>query len=153
MKSCLSCHHPCSDIASLDKFGYCKIEGRIKDMIIRGGENIYPAEIEQFLHTHPKVHEAQVIKQGTCFSFDPEFNICLKVAMHLCISIQVVGVKDERMGEEVCACIRLKADQECTAEEIRDYCKGKVRTTCARSVSDMCHLLAATGLLACSHGC
>lgn len=49
-----------SDIASLDKFGYCKIEGRIKDMIIRGGENVYPAEIEQFLHTHPKVQEAQV---------------------------------------------------------------------------------------------
>lgn len=51
-----------SDIASLDKFGYCRIEGRIKDMIIRGGENIYPAEIEQFLHTHPKVQEAQVTK-------------------------------------------------------------------------------------------
>lgn len=51
-----------SDIASLDKFGYCRIEGRIKDMIIRGGENIYPAEIEQYLHTHPKVKEAQVIK-------------------------------------------------------------------------------------------
>nr|XP_055032070.1 medium-chain acyl-CoA ligase ACSF2, mitochondrial [Misgurnus anguillicaudatus] len=85
------------DIAVLDKYGYCKIEGRIKDMIIRGGENIYPAEIEQFLHTHPKVHEAQV-----------------------------VGVKDERMGEEVCACIKLKADQQCTAEEIRDFCKGKI---------------------------
>lgn len=51
-----------SDIASLDNFGYCRIEGRIKDMIIRGGENIYPAEIEQFLHTHPKVQEAQVTK-------------------------------------------------------------------------------------------
>ncbi len=49
-----------SDIASLDGYGYCKIEGRIKDMIIRGGENIYPAEIEQFLHTHPKIQEAQV---------------------------------------------------------------------------------------------
>lgn len=85
------------DIASLDAYGYCKIEGRIKDMIIRGGENIYPAEIEQFLHTHPKVQEAQVI-----------------------------GVKDERMGEEVCACIRLKAGQECTTEEIKDYCKGKI---------------------------
>ncbi|XP_056626526.1 medium-chain acyl-CoA ligase ACSF2, mitochondrial [Triplophysa dalaica] len=85
------------DIATLDKFGYCRIEGRIKDLIIRGGENIYPAEIEQFLHTHPKVQEAQVI-----------------------------GVKDERMGEEVCACIKLKADQECTAEEIREYCKGKI---------------------------
>ncbi|KAI4889991.1 hypothetical protein NFI96_013252 [Prochilodus magdalenae] len=85
------------DIASLDKYGYCKIEGRIKDMIIRGGENIYPAEIEQFLHTHPKVQEAQVI-----------------------------GVKDERMGEEVCACIKLKSGQECTAEEIRSYCKGQI---------------------------
>ncbi|XP_062381886.1 medium-chain acyl-CoA ligase ACSF2, mitochondrial [Sardina pilchardus] len=85
------------DIASLDAYGYCKIEGRIKDMIIRGGENIYPAEIEQFLHTHPKVQEAQVI-----------------------------GVTDKRMGEEVCACIRLKAGQECTAEEIEAYCKGKI---------------------------
>lgn len=85
------------DIASLDNFGYCRIEGRIKDMIIRGGENIYPAEIEQFLHTHPKVQEAQVI-----------------------------GVKDERMGEEVCACIRLKTGQECTPEEIKAYCKGQI---------------------------
>uniref|UniRef100_A0A8C1UP42 Medium-chain acyl-CoA ligase ACSF2, mitochondrial n=1 Tax=Cyprinus carpio TaxID=7962 RepID=A0A8C1UP42_CYPCA len=48
------------DIASLDGYGYCKIEGRIKDLIIRGGENIYPAEIEQFLHTHPKIQEAQI---------------------------------------------------------------------------------------------
>uniref|UniRef100_A0A6Q2ZE15 Medium-chain acyl-CoA ligase ACSF2, mitochondrial n=1 Tax=Esox lucius TaxID=8010 RepID=A0A6Q2ZE15_ESOLU len=48
------------DIAKLDNYGYCRIEGRIKDMIIRGGENIYPAEIEQFLHTHPKVQEAQM---------------------------------------------------------------------------------------------
>uniref|UniRef100_A0A8C2DPY0 Medium-chain acyl-CoA ligase ACSF2, mitochondrial n=1 Tax=Cyprinus carpio TaxID=7962 RepID=A0A8C2DPY0_CYPCA len=85
------------DIASLDGYGYCKIEGRIKDLIIRGGENIYPAEIEQFLHTHPKIQEAQVL-----------------------------GVKDERMGEEVCACIRLKTGQECTAEEIKAYCKGKI---------------------------
>lgn len=50
----------CRDIASLDEDGYCKIIGRCKDMIIRGGENIYPAEIEQFLHTHPKVEEVQV---------------------------------------------------------------------------------------------
>lgn len=49
-----------SDIGYLDAFGYCRIEGRIKDMIIRGGENIYPAEIEQFLHKHPKIKEAQV---------------------------------------------------------------------------------------------
>lgn len=49
-----------SDTASLNSLGYCSIEGRIKDMIIRGGENIYPAEIEQFLYTHPKVQEVQV---------------------------------------------------------------------------------------------
>ncbi|KAM9560287.1 medium-chain acyl-CoA ligase ACSF2, mitochondrial [Salvelinus alpinus] len=85
------------DIATLDKYGFCRIEGRIKDMIIRGGENIYPAEIEQFLHTHPKVQEAQVI-----------------------------GIKDERMGEEVCACLKLKAGQDCSAEDIKAYCKGKI---------------------------
>uniref|UniRef100_A0A671YHL5 Medium-chain acyl-CoA ligase ACSF2, mitochondrial n=1 Tax=Sparus aurata TaxID=8175 RepID=A0A671YHL5_SPAAU len=86
------------DIGSMDAYGYCKIDGRIKDMIIRGGENIYPAEIEQFLHTHPKIKEAQV-----------------------------VGVQDARMGEEVCACIKLVDGQESTAEEIKDYCKGQVR--------------------------
>lgn len=71
-----------SDIASLDKFGYCRIEGRIKDMIIRGGENIYPAEIEQFLHTHPKVQEAQVTRhsQGvwTIFFFNLLHNLIRK---------------------------------------------------------------------------
>ncbi|KAM9837439.1 medium-chain acyl-CoA ligase ACSF2, mitochondrial [Aulostomus maculatus] len=85
------------DLGSMDAYGYCRIEGRIKDMIIRGGENIYPAEIEQFLHTHPKVKEAQV-----------------------------VGVADPRMGEEVCACIKLVDGQECTAEEIKEYCKGQI---------------------------
>lgn len=50
----------CSDIASLDQNGYCRIEGRIKDMIIRGGEKIFPAEVEQFLHAHPKVKDVQV---------------------------------------------------------------------------------------------
>uniref|UniRef100_A0A8U7MSV3 Medium-chain acyl-CoA ligase ACSF2, mitochondrial n=1 Tax=Corvus moneduloides TaxID=1196302 RepID=A0A8U7MSV3_CORMO len=85
------------DLASLDEHGYCKIIGRCKDMIIRGGENIYPAELEQFLHTHPKVEE-----------------------------VQVVGVKDSRMGEEICACIRLRAGQDCTEEEIKAFCKGKI---------------------------
>ncbi|XP_066560963.1 medium-chain acyl-CoA ligase ACSF2, mitochondrial isoform X2 [Amia ocellicauda] len=85
------------DIASLDEYGYCKIDGRIKDMIIRGGENIYPAEIEQFLHTHPKIHEAQV-----------------------------VGVKDQRMVEEVCACIKLKEGEQASAEEIKAFCKGQI---------------------------
>ncbi|NXA30316.1 ACSF2 synthetase, partial [Ibidorhyncha struthersii] len=85
------------DLASLDEHGYCKIIGRCKDMIIRGGENIYPAELEQFLHTHPKVAE-----------------------------VQVVGVKDSRMGEEICACIRVRAGQVCTEEEIKAFCKGKI---------------------------
>ncbi|XP_030064211.1 medium-chain acyl-CoA ligase ACSF2, mitochondrial [Microcaecilia unicolor] len=85
------------DIATLDEYGYCKIVGRCKDMIIRGGENIYPAEIEQFLHTHPNIQEAQVI-----------------------------GVRDPKMGEEVCACIRLKTDDECSAEDIKAFCKGKI---------------------------
>uniref|UniRef100_A0A6J0VDH4 Medium-chain acyl-CoA ligase ACSF2, mitochondrial n=1 Tax=Pogona vitticeps TaxID=103695 RepID=A0A6J0VDH4_9SAUR len=85
------------DIAMLDEHGYCKIVGRCKDMIIRGGENIYPAELEQFLHTHPKIHE-----------------------------VQVVGVKDARMGEEICASIRVKEGEECTAEEIKAFCKGKI---------------------------
>uniref|UniRef100_A0A4W6E3G7 Medium-chain acyl-CoA ligase ACSF2, mitochondrial n=1 Tax=Lates calcarifer TaxID=8187 RepID=A0A4W6E3G7_LATCA len=80
------------DIGSMDGYSYCRIEGRIKDMIIRGGENIYPAEIEQFLHTHPKV----------------------------------VGVEDARMGEEVCACIKLVDGQDCTAEEIKAFCKGQI---------------------------
>lgn len=85
------------DIGSMDAYSYCRIEGRIKDMIIRGGENIYPAEIEQFLHTHPKVKEAQV-----------------------------VGVTDPRMGEEVCACIKLVDGEDCTPEEIKAYCKGQI---------------------------
>lgn len=85
------------DTASLNGLGYCRIEGRLKDMIIRGGENIYPAEIEQFLHTHPKVQD-----------------------------VQVVGVKDERMGEQVCACIRLKNSQTSSPEEIKAFCKGQI---------------------------
>ncbi|KFR17263.1 hypothetical protein N306_14401, partial [Opisthocomus hoazin] len=85
------------DLAILDEHGYCKIIGRCKDMIIRGGENIYPAELEQFLHTHPKVEE-----------------------------VQVVGVKDSRMGEEICACIRVRAGQDCTVDEIKSFCKGKI---------------------------
>ncbi|XP_034563362.1 medium-chain acyl-CoA ligase ACSF2, mitochondrial [Notolabrus celidotus] len=85
------------DIGSMDAYSYLKIEGRIKDMIIRGGENVYPAEIEQFLHTHPKVKEAQV-----------------------------VGVQDERMGEEICACIKVVDGEECTAEEIIAFCKGQM---------------------------
>uniref|UniRef100_A0A452UH28 Medium-chain acyl-CoA ligase ACSF2, mitochondrial n=1 Tax=Ursus maritimus TaxID=29073 RepID=A0A452UH28_URSMA len=85
------------DIAVMDDQGFCKIVGRSKDMIIRGGENIYPAELEDFFHTHPQVQE-----------------------------VQVVGVKDDRMGEEICACIRLKKGEKTTEEEIKAFCKGKI---------------------------
>ncbi|KAM3859616.1 medium-chain acyl-CoA ligase ACSF2, mitochondrial [Diretmus argenteus] len=85
------------DIGNIDEYSYCRIDGRIKDMIIRGGENVYPAEIEQLLHTYPKIKE-----------------------------VQVVGVKDERMGEEICACIKLVEGQECTEEEIKAYCNDKI---------------------------
>ncbi|KAM5310328.1 medium-chain acyl-CoA ligase ACSF2, mitochondrial [Glossophaga mutica] len=85
------------DTATMDEQGLCKIVGRSKDMIIRGGENIYPAELENFLHTHPQVQE-----------------------------VQVVGVKDNQMGEEICACIRLKHGEEATPEEIKAFCKGKI---------------------------
>ncbi|XP_063484337.1 medium-chain acyl-CoA ligase ACSF2, mitochondrial isoform X3 [Symphalangus syndactylus] len=86
------------DVATMNEQGFCKIVGRSKDMIIRGGENIYPAELEDFFHTHPKVQE-----------------------------VQVVGVKDDRMGEEICACIRLKDGEETTVEEIKAFCKGKIQ--------------------------
>lgn len=85
------------DTASLDSRGYLRIEGRIKDMIIRGGENIYPAEIEQFLYTHPQVKE-----------------------------VQVIGVRDARLGEQVCACVRLKDGQTSSAQEIVDFCRGQI---------------------------
>ncbi|XP_069785486.1 medium-chain acyl-CoA ligase ACSF2, mitochondrial [Narcine bancroftii] len=85
------------DIATLDPYGYCRIVGRIKEMIIRGGENIYPAELEAFLHKHPKVQE-----------------------------VQVIGVHDDRMGEEVCACVRVQDGMECTAEELKAFCKGQI---------------------------
>ena len=77
--------------------GYIKITGRAKDMIIRGGENIYPREIEEFLYTHPQVAE-----------------------------VHVTGLPDARLGEIVLAWIRLKPAHECTQEEIRDYCRGEI---------------------------
>jgi fatty-acyl-CoA synthase len=85
------------DLGTMNEHGYVRITGRIKDMIIRGGENIYPREIEEFLYTHPKISEAQVF-----------------------------GVEDPKMGEEVCAWIQLKDGQTMTQEEIRDYCKGQI---------------------------
>ncbi|MGE0240512.1 MAG: AMP-binding protein [Parvibaculaceae bacterium] len=85
------------DLATIDAEGYCNIVGRIKDMVIRGGENIYPREIEEFLYKHPKVAD-----------------------------VQVIGVPDRKYGEELCAWIRLKADQSCTDEEIRQFCQGQI---------------------------
>jgi fatty-acyl-CoA synthase len=85
------------DIALRLPNGYYRITGRIKDMVIRGGENVYPREIEEFLFTHPAVEQASV-----------------------------VGVPDVKYGEELCAWIRLKAGASVTADEIRQYCKSKL---------------------------
>lgn len=85
------------DLAIMDENGYCKITGRIKDMIIRGGENIYPREIEEFLYTHPKVKD-----------------------------VQVVGVPSKKYGEEVAAYIQLKEGDTATQDEMREFCKDKI---------------------------
>ncbi|GAB6081339.1 AMP-binding protein [Desulfuromonas carbonis] len=85
------------DLAVMDENGYCKITGRIKNMIIRGGENIYPREIEEFLYTHPKVAD-----------------------------VQVYGVPDRKYGEQVMAAVKLKEGVACSEEEIRDFCKGRI---------------------------
>jgi len=85
------------DLGTMDDEGYLNIVGRIKDMIIRGGENVYPREIEEFLYSHPKVQD-----------------------------VQVIGVPDERFGEEVMAWVRLREGEPATVEEIREYCRGKI---------------------------
>ena len=87
------------DLATMDDEGYVNIVGRIKDMIIRGGENVYPREVEEFLHTHPAVSEAQVI-----------------------------GVPSAKYGEEVMAWVRCKPGVEVTHEELTIYCTGKIAT-------------------------
>lgn len=85
------------DLATLDRDGYCAIVGRVKDMVIRGGENIYPREVEDFLHRHPKVQD-----------------------------VQVFGVPDSKYGEELCAWIVLKPGADATAEDITAFCKGQI---------------------------
>ncbi|MCK5886440.1 MAG: AMP-binding protein, partial [Alcanivorax sp.] len=85
------------DLAVIDDGGYCNIVGRLKDMVIRGGENIYPREIEEFLYRHPKIQD-----------------------------VQVVGIPDPKYGEELCAWIILKAGQSCSEQEIRDFCQGQI---------------------------
>ncbi len=85
------------DQATIDEEGFCKIVGRIKDMVIRGGENVYPREIEEFLYRHPKVQD-----------------------------VQVIGVPDEKYGEELCAWICLKEGEQSNTEEIRAFCQGQI---------------------------
>ncbi|MFC3886749.1 AMP-binding protein [Bacillus songklensis] len=85
------------DLATMDEEGYVKITGRLKDMIIRGGENIYPREIEEFLYHHPNI-----------------------------LDVQVIGVPDEKYGEKVMACIKLKEGSSLSTEEIREFCTGQL---------------------------
>jgi fatty-acyl-CoA synthase len=85
------------DLATIDAEGYCNIVGRIKDMIIRGGENIYPREVEEFLYRHPSITE-----------------------------VQVVGVPDKKYGEELCAVIVLREGANLTTDEVKEFCKGQI---------------------------
>ncbi|MCM3188163.1 AMP-binding protein [Bacillus subtilis] len=85
------------DLAVMDEDGYCRITGRLKDMLIRGGENIYPREIEEFLYRHPAV-----------------------------LDVQVVGVPDAKFGEEAAAWIKLKDGKSVSPDELKAYCKGKI---------------------------
>ena len=85
------------DLAVVDDEGYCRIVGRAKDMLIRGGENIFPREIEEFLYHHPKVDE-----------------------------VEVIGVPDPVYGEEVCAWIKLKPGESASADEMREFCRGRI---------------------------
>jgi len=85
------------DLATLDQRGYCNIVGRIKDMVIRGGENIYPREIEEFLYGHPAVQE-----------------------------VQVFGIPDDKYGEEVCAWVQLREGADADEEALRAFCRGSI---------------------------
>jgi fatty-acyl-CoA synthase len=85
------------DLATIDEAGYVNIVGRIKDLVIRGGENVYPREVEEFLYTHPQVAD-----------------------------VQVIGVPDERYGEELMAWVIVREGASLTAEELRAYCRGRI---------------------------
>ena len=85
------------DLATIDAEGYCNIVGRLKDMVIRGGENVYPREIEEFLFRHPKIQ-----------------------------SVQVFGVPDEKYGEEVCAWVVVRPGEQASEEDIRAFCQGQI---------------------------
>lgn len=85
------------DLGTMDEEGYVRIVGRIKEMVIRGGENIYPREIEEFFHTHPKIED-----------------------------VYIIGVPDEKYGEELMAWIKLHDHVEMTEDEVRAYCDGRI---------------------------
>jgi fatty-acyl-CoA synthase len=85
------------DLATMDDEGYLNIVGRIKDMVIRGGENVYPREIEEFLYTHPDI-----------------------------VDVQVVGVPDDRFGEELCAWVRLREGASLEEEDVREVCRRRL---------------------------
>jgi fatty-acyl-CoA synthase len=85
------------DLAIIDEQGYCNITGRLKDLIIRGGENISPREVEEFLYRHPQVQD-----------------------------VQVFGIPDSRYGEVVCAWIKLKSGEQCDAERVRTFCRDQI---------------------------
>ncbi|MDP3538322.1 MAG: AMP-binding protein [Azonexus sp.] len=85
------------DLGVIDAEGYCNIVGRAKDMVIRGGENIYPREVEEFLYSHPKIQD-----------------------------VQCIGVPDPKYGEELCACVILRPGMTATEDEIRDFCRGEI---------------------------
>lgn len=85
------------DLATINGDGYCNIVGRMKDMVIRGGENVYPREVEEFLHTHPDIQD-----------------------------VQVFGVPDTKFGEELCAWVRLRDSRKLEEEDVRNYCRGKI---------------------------
>jgi fatty-acyl-CoA synthase len=85
------------DLGVIDAEGYCNIVGRIKDVVIRGGENVYPREVEEFLYRHPKIED-----------------------------VQIFGVPDPKYGEELCAWIKLRAGTELTEDEVRDFCRNQI---------------------------
>jgi fatty-acyl-CoA synthase len=85
------------DLAVMDDAGYLNIVGRIKDMVIRGGENIYPREVEEFLYTHPDIED-----------------------------VQVIGVPDAKFGEALCAWVKVRAGASLTESQVREYCTGKI---------------------------
>src|SRR3546814_12524243 len=94
------------DLAVLDEEGYCNIVGRVKDMVIRGGENLFPREIEEYLYRHPNVQD-----------------------------VQVFGIPDARYGEELCAWIVPKPGQRLTEEDIRGFCWDRSRIRHSRAIS------------------